>query len=68
MCDKCAAEGLARVFGKDVYRWYFSTDVYDYQHAYEADQKFLEYAEQYEILNAIKSDYLIQGRTGEVLP
>lgn len=55
MCDKCAAEGLARVFGKDVYRWYFSTDAYDYQHAYEADRKFLEYAEQYEVLNAINA-------------
>jgi len=53
LCDKCAAEGLARVFGKDACRWYFSTDAYDYQHAYEADQKFLEYAEQYEILNSI---------------
>ena len=53
MCDKCAAEGLARIFGNDVQRWYFSTDAYDYQHAYEADVKFLEYAEQYEVLNAI---------------
>ena len=55
MCDKCAAEGLAKIFGKDVQRWYFSTDAYDYQHAHGADDKFTEYAEQYEILNAINA-------------
>jgi ferredoxin len=43
----------ATIYGKEQRRWYFSPHSYDYQSFLQSQDKFVEYGDQYEFINAI---------------
>ena len=53
MCEECLTHAVATIFGKEQQRWYFSPHAYDYERFLNSQDKFIEYADQYEIINAI---------------
>lgn len=53
MCEDCLREACATIYGKEQHRWYFSPHAYDYESFADGLDKFIEYGDQYEIINAI---------------
>ena len=53
MCHDCLRHAEAIIYGKEQSGWYFSPHAYDYESFVGAQDKFVEYGDQYEIINAI---------------